>query len=763
MNRRLYAILAAYLVLATVYSVVTPIFEASDELWHYPMVQVLATHGLALPVQDPAVPTAWRQEGSQPPLYYLIAAAITSPINTSDLDVIRRQNPHADIGAIRPDGNANMIVHHPDLEAFPWQGTVLAVHIARFLSVLLGLGTVMVTFRLGRELFPHRPEVALGAAAFNACLPMFLFISGSVNNDSLSNLLGNLLLLLIVLLLKANSPERPPGYRMYALVGIVVGASLLAKLNLGLLIPLVALALLALSLRFRSWRPLVLGGLIAGGLTILIAGWWYLRNIQLYGDPTGLNTFLAIVGRRAIPANAAQLWAERSSFTQAFWGFFGGVNVALPDAVYLIVNIIGGIGIIGSISFLVYRFIRWIMRSRPSLNSGRGKLSEAQPGWGQQYLPHAISILWIIITMISYLRWTAETWASQGRLVFGALSPILVLIALGLTWWLPRRARPLLLGGVTLFFAAVAIFAPFGVIAPAYSLPAPAESGTAQAEFSEPGGGTVVLLDARISTPTVHPDEYVMLEIDWQIEAPLQRDWSLFVHLVTPDGVIVGQRDIYPGGGALATSDLAVGYSWRNPVAVAVPPSAYASETLAVEVGWYDLATGARLALPDGTETYAIGTVELQPRASDLNVPNPLSINFDGQIELVGYSMSDLTAEAGGSFDLTLYWRALEPMAADYVVFAHVIDPPTTTIYAGSDAAPGSSPTSSWTPGIIVEDTHTLAVDPNAPPGIYEVEIGLYSNSGDGTFPRLRIITPDGGMANDYTYLSRVRVLPRVQ
>ena len=151
MNRLLYTILAAYLVLATLYSAVTPIFEASDELWHYPMVQYLSTHGLALPVQDPAVTTAWRQEGSQPPLYYLVAAAITSPIDTSDMDAIRQQNPHADIGVIRPDGNTNMIVHRANLEAFPWRGTALAVHIARLFSVALGLGTVIVTFRLGRE------------------------------------------------------------------------------------------------------------------------------------------------------------------------------------------------------------------------------------------------------------------------------------------------------------------------------------------------------------------------------------------------------------------------------------------------------------------------------------------------------------------------------------------------------------------------------------------------------------------------------------
>ncbi len=83
----------------------------------------------------------------------------------------------------------------------------------------------------------------------------------------------------------------------------------------------------------------------------------------------------------------------------------------------------------------------------------------------------------------------------------------------------------------------------------------------------------------------------MLIETDWQIDAPLSNDWSLFVHLVTPDGVIVGQRDVYPGGGKLATSDLSAGYTWQQPVAVSVPAAAYAPETLTVEIGWYDLAT----------------------------------------------------------------------------------------------------------------------------------------------------------------------------
>ncbi|MBN8620343.1 MAG: hypothetical protein J0L63_15645, partial [Anaerolineae bacterium] len=105
----LYTILLAYLALAVIYSIVTPLFEASDELWHYPMVKYLADNNFQLPPQDPANPAPWRQEGSQPPLYYMMAAALTGWIDTSDMDAVRRVNPHADIGIVRPDGNLNMM------------------------------------------------------------------------------------------------------------------------------------------------------------------------------------------------------------------------------------------------------------------------------------------------------------------------------------------------------------------------------------------------------------------------------------------------------------------------------------------------------------------------------------------------------------------------------------------------------------------------------------------------------------------------------
>nr|MBA3869314.1 glycosyltransferase family 39 protein [Anaerolineae bacterium] len=670
---------------------------------------------------------------------------LTGSIDTSNMDQVRRINPHANIGEVWPDGNANMIVHQAAEEAFPWHGTALAVHIARFLSVVLGLGTVIVTYLIAREIFPEQPTIALGAAALNAYIPMFLFISGSVNNDNLSNLLGNLLTLLVVRLLKTR---KLPSWRSYVFLGLCTGAGLLAKLNLGFFIPVIALGLLLVSIRLRNWQPIVLGGLISGSLTIVIAGWWYWHNWQLYTDPTGLNMFLQMVGRRAIPANAAQIWSERHSFTQAYWGFFGGVNVPLPDIVYLLFNIIGGVGLLGALAFIVYTL--------------------ARKTWSfDRWLPASITLLWPIVMFISYLRWTAETPASQGRLIFVALSSLSLWMVVGLVRWLPKRLQNYSLVGLALLFGGISLITPFTTIAAAYALPnQKTVSQNLQATFEQPNNtsGQIGLVSAEVTTPNSQPEGYAFINTTWVIESPLSADWSLFAHLVTPDGVIVAQRDVYPGEGKLATSDLEMGRAWDNPIAISIPNTAYAPITLDVEIGWYDLKTGERMKLEDGSETVKIGSVQLEPRvdSENLGVPNPIRVNFDNQIELVGYSLTDISPTAGDSIDLTLYWRSLRKLDKDYKVFANIIDRPTLTKYASSDGMPVNwqAPTTTWETGKIIQDVHTLKVDPNAPPGIYETEIGLYAQSDDGTIQRLRIVTTDGGMANDSMDLTRVQIMP---
>ena len=85
-----------------------------------------------------------------------------------------------------------------------WRGTALAIHLIRFLSVLMGAGTVYLGYRLLLEIWPERWGLALAAAALTAFNPMFLFISGAVNNDNLAMLLCALGIWLLVRLVKRH-------------------------------------------------------------------------------------------------------------------------------------------------------------------------------------------------------------------------------------------------------------------------------------------------------------------------------------------------------------------------------------------------------------------------------------------------------------------------------------------------------------------------------------------------------------------------------
>ncbi len=158
-KRPFWCILGCFIFLSMLYSVVNPIFESPDELQHFHYVRHIA-RTWTLAVQDPAQVAPYRQEGSQPPLYYLLGAALIAWVDTDDAERSIRENPHVNLGVPQAFGNKNMVVH-TQAEGFPYRGVSLAVHLLRLLSIGLGAMTVCATYALGREVFPDKPSVAL--------------------------------------------------------------------------------------------------------------------------------------------------------------------------------------------------------------------------------------------------------------------------------------------------------------------------------------------------------------------------------------------------------------------------------------------------------------------------------------------------------------------------------------------------------------------------------------------------------------------------
>ena len=771
-------LLAMFVALGASYAVITPVFEVSDELWHYPMVKTLAD-GNGLPVQDAANPGPWRQEGSQPPLYYALMALATAWIDTRDMDAVRWVNPHADNGLITADGNNNIVIH-TYREAWPWQGTVLAVRLIRLLSVLLGAATVYFTYRLALEVQPGQPWLALAAAGCVAFTPMFVFVSASVNNDNLAITFSAAALWIMARWLR--KPAARPWWQ-YALMGFVLGGAALSKSSALGLWALAGAALVFSEVRRRTTLlrdagqaddgrqtlrttfiiskapPSLLGKgdgglgltvialLITFGVATAVSGWWFLRNYQLYGDWLGWSAFLETVGARPRPATLLQLWGERVGFVQAYWGLFGGVSVPMPAWTYAVLNGLAALAAAG---------LAW---------AGARALAARKVDLTQLAL-WALLAGWVALIFVGLIRWTSLTWASQGRLIFPAISVIGVLAAFGWSrWW---RGLPWLAVG---FMAALTAAAPFTVIGPHYRPPAALTDAQLTAiQFPVNGGeganfgGEMQLLGYDLATPAAQPGQSLELTVYWRSLIPMDRNWSIFVHVVDEDGVIVAQRDRYPAQGALATTLLTPGQTWADRYVIPLPEAAYAPMAAQLVVGLYDLADGARLALPDGVDAYALGPVAITARPPVAypglgEVPNPFRQNFANQIELTGYALDRRSLRPGETLTLTLYWTALSEIPINYSVFAHVRGEGE-TLWAGQDAWPrqGAAPTSTWRVGELIVDSYTLTLSPDTPLGQHNVEVGVYDGE---TLERLQVIADDGRTSDaDYVFLSPIRVTP---
>ena len=118
--------------------------------------------------------------------------------------------------------------------------------------------------------------------------------------------------------------------------------------------------------------------------------------------------------------------------------------------------------------------------------------------------------------------------------------------------------------------------------------------------------------------------------------------------------------------------------------------------------------------------------------------PDPLQHErpaaFGQELALVGWSQRLVDGQAdwtsfgpGDRVRLDVVWQAQRALEADYAAFAHLVDGKGRG-WAGDDHQPhgGLYPTSAWAAGEMVRDTFTLTVPADAPPGLYDVQVGWY-------------------------------------
>ncbi len=731
--RWLMALLVVWAALAVVYSVASPIFEPPDEVFHFPVIDHIARTG-SLPVQDPQVETRWHQEGSQPPLYYLLSAPLIWPIDRSDLAARQERNPHARIGIGLATDNQAIVLHDWDAESFPWRGTALAVHLVRFFSILLGLGTVICIYHLARLAAPGRPVVHLTATALAAFNPMFLFISASVNNDNLINLLSAATLALLLYLWHAGLTARRIGE-----LSLLLALASLSKLSGLALYPLAALVILLIHARDRlGWRSLWRAGAIVIGVWLVVAGWWYWRNLRLYGEPTGMNRMIAIIGPREQTPSLADLLDEFQGLRLSFWGVFGMFNVIAPDALFDYAEALTLLAALG-----------WALAGVMALARRRSiNIRLRRTDWPtclaqhRAALPVALLSLHALIVAAALLNWTRRTPATQGRLLFPALGPLAILAALGLAQLFPRRwqrALPL----ATLPLLAFAVWLPWGTIRPAYTPPPvvaalPEDTLPVNARF-----GPIELLGVRVSDAPVTPGDErggLRLTLYWRPQAHTAQDMSLYVQVFglprtdVPDELQeIAKLDSYPGGGLLRTSTWRLGVIYADEYTLPIVPAARTPVRPLLKIGWRQFETGEEFAptAPDGTprEPVMIAAGRVIGQSRRLAVGEPVEAVFTAMLRLNRADVSPVTAAPGDAITVALEWEALARVREDFTILVHLIDsvaPDRPLAQGDSPALEGRWPTSAWEPHRAFVDEHIITLPPDLPPGAYHVAVGFY-------------------------------------
>jgi hypothetical protein len=697
-HRALWLIWLAYILLGIVYNISLPLFEAPDEFSHFRYIHWLATEH-RLPDMNEDLATVGH-EVWQPPLYYAVVTPFVAGIEMSDLYTVAPVNQDWSAGA-------GINTHfHTEAEAFPYRYTALAVHVARFISTLIGSIAVISAYGLARLV---APGTAVLAAAFVAFNPQFLFISAAVNNDALATTFGGLALWFLVWLLFQ------PTQRLwqFALLGFLWGLLTLTKLS-GLAFGAIILAGLALIVwRQRAWIPVILGGLVTLSTAVLTAGWWFWRNWYAYGDPLAWNEMLKPIA--PLIRTEAISWVETFAYAAflrlSYWAMFGyGIH-----ATRLFYWFVWGVMLLAAAGLLL-----WIWRN--SRHTWRQPETQAV----------LLLMLWSAVVFASLLRWMRLlTDTNQGRLLFPALVSLAVLLAIGIKA-ISRRSKWL----QHAIFCALAMWAaalPWLAIQPAYAQPKPLPQ---TAVFPNPNqiqfGEEIWLAGFALADPTTKPGEAVTVDLYWGALKEIDQNYQVRLRLLDADWHTVASLATVPYQGRYATLLWQPGeifldrYTLPPTAENAVPGRGRAVVSLHP---WDNLEESLPVVvngLPVGNEL-TVAHLKITP----LNPPNyqpewEVNTTFGQEAILLGYDAPE-TAVSGTPLPITLYWQALKPGTRDYTVFLHLLNQ-SGNLVAQVDGPPQQDryPTSIWDSGEQIKDQHIMNLPADLPPGQYRLVAGLY-------------------------------------
>lgn len=723
----LIAILIAFVFVGITYSVVVPPFEAPDEWSHLSLVRYFVTHKASPPRVLPerrastGPDMAWFLTYHDPPLYYApplyhgLCGLLVFWADMDDLPSRLTPSPSWEKGWVpEPDGtprNKNIYVHRPD-ETWDQSSTVRVTHVLRVASLMMGAVTVLCAYALTHLLWPERPFLALGAAAFVAFNPKFISISASVTNDNLLNMLFGLSLVCMLRCIRDGA-----AWHRWALLGGLVGVGLLTKQSALLLLPIGLLA--AAWQRSSGWRKMVVDGTAFLLAALAVGGWWYGRNAFLYGDPLGMEPHFA----SQVPLAHFGL-AEAWKAARSYWAAFGWAPILIEPWMYAVV---GGM----------------------MLAALAGIAVAAWPGGSLWHAPAerkrglALLAFSLALNGVGFVRWALATGAPTGRLLFPTLPAVGVLCAWGLAQWARWRVARWALLAVVALAVTLAALVPWCYLHPAYASPylpdgVPDTAETVGLTFQ----GGVELAGYAPIPENPKPGQKVQLTLYWRASEASDQVCRVWVQLGPQDPTQRVAEDSDWLGGTLYPNNLwRAGDTIQQVYWLTIPEWSPAPSLYWIRLGLLDDA-GDRIRLADlDSDMVVLGPWRLQPSELPAMPPQAADYRLGMDIYLVGYEIQPARADGEHLLHVDLHWVADAVPEVDYTVYAHLVDGEGNLV-GQHDGPPrdGEYPTSWWLSEQIVVDRHTIDLSELSVDTVW-LQVGIYDPT---TMERLPVYDESG-------------------
>ena len=714
-------ILVGHVLLSLYYSIIIPPWEAHDEWAHFRYAAHIAEN-LSLPDPGQRLTTEFEfDEASQPPLYYLLASVPMLAVDTED-GYEPSVNRYAKWGAIQ--GGVNFTLHDYAAEAWPWSGTLLALHLGRLVSIIISVFGLYVTYALARMLSPSASDIALIATGIQAFAPQYVFISSVMTNDILLIVIETVFLYLALRIL-----IKGPTLRLTLLLGLVTGLALLTKYLALALLPLAVITLI-LAAWFHRKQPgnrrrlaISLGAML--GLIFVIGGALLLRNLQLTGvwiprDPVSQGAILAgltedgllNLNLRTIPD------ALRYGF-ETYWVSFGWGNVGAPDWVYGIWLVVLLVGLIG--------LILWF-RSEIARQSRRLLL--------------VLLLFIIVIISLPLLRELLhDSSFLRGRYILSTLPIAVWVIAQG---WaqISGRAWPWVRSLLLIWPAGLTLALALFLITPAY---APPLSLTAEAAetMGEPlhatFGGTAELISVEVWPPNeVGIGEGVAVTLTWRVLARTTEPLTLAIQLIGKGNQVFGSVTTYPGNGNAATTVWQPGDIFSETYWLKVAEGGLTPTQGTIKINLFNKVDDATKYVPvfdlQGVtigNTVLFGSLRIddssQETSSLVELPEQYLAKFGDFLILTDAQLPDIQQQPSWPVPILLRWRALQAAPEDIKLAVQLLDEDGNWL-AGSDGAPSAQlPPQHWRKGDQLHTTRWLNLPADLAPGRYRVVAILYN------------------------------------